>query len=109
MILTHGHRFVRLTGLTDARIGCPMAITAENLAEKYNISKEDCDAFAARSQELWAAADAAGRFSTEITPIELKGRKGPVIFERDEHPRPETTTESLSKVGPPYAIFISLT
>lgn len=86
--------------LTDNYIGCPMAITAENLAEQYNLSKEECDEFAARSQELWNAANEAGRFKDEITPVEIKTRKGKVAFDTDEHPRPSTTADSLAKLKP---------
>ena len=90
------------TCLTDSFTGQPMAITAENLATKYNISREDCDAYAIRSQQTWAAAQAAGRFASEITPIELKSRKGTVTFEVDEHARPETQIEGLAKLAPVF-------
>jgi len=82
-------------GLTDQYAGCPMAITAENLAEEYDISKADCDAYAHRSQQTWAAANAAGKFDDEIAPVELKTRRGTVEFKTDEHPRPETTVEQI--------------
>ena len=62
--------------LTDSYTGAPMAITAENLAEKYDISREETDAYAAESQARWAAAHAAGRFADEIIGIELRSRKG---------------------------------
>eukprot|EP01094_Clydonella_sp_ATCC50884_P027119 TRINITY_DN7660_c0_g1_i1.p1 TRINITY_DN7660_c0_g1~~TRINITY_DN7660_c0_g1_i1.p1 ORF type:complete len:412 (+),score=147.59 TRINITY_DN7660_c0_g1_i1:60-1238(+) len=84
--------------LTDAYIKTPMAITAENLGEKYGISREECDAFALRSQQRWAAAQEAGVFKSEIVPVELKGRKGPESFEVDEHARPQTTPDSLAKL-----------
>jgi acetyl-CoA acyltransferase 2 len=83
--------------LTDSYTGAPMAITAENLAVQYGISVEDANAFAMLSQERWAAADAAGRFANEITPIELKTKKGVVQFARDEHPR-ATTMDTLAKL-----------
>eukprot|EP00040_Diaphanoeca_grandis_P018302 m.96202 g.96202 ORF g.96202 m.96202 type:complete len:396 (-) comp26875_c0_seq2:143-1330(-) len=86
--------------LTDSYIGCPMAITAENLAEQYGLGKEECDAFAARSQDLWAAANAAGRFANEIVPLEIKTRKGVTVFDTDEHPRAGTTAASLAKLKP---------
>jgi acetyl-CoA acyltransferase 2 len=85
-------------GLTDSYTGMPMAITAENLAEKYGISREECDAYALRSQKLWAEADAAGRFADEIVPVQVKTRKGVDAFARDEHPRPQTTAEILAKL-----------
>ncbi|MSP16701.1 MAG: acetyl-CoA C-acetyltransferase [Myxococcales bacterium] len=86
-------------GLTDSYVNMSMAITAENLAEKYAITREECDAYALRSQRLWGEALAAGRFAAELTPIELKSRKGPVTFARDEHPRPESTPEALAKLS----------
>ncbi|XP_052802310.1 3-ketoacyl-CoA thiolase, mitochondrial-like [Mya arenaria] len=85
-------------GLTDSYTKMPMAITAENLAEQYNISREDCDVFALSSQQRWGTANAAGVFKAEIAPIELKGKKGPESFEVDEHPRPQTTMEGLKKL-----------
>ncbi len=89
-------------GLTDSYTSMPMAITAENLAEKYSISREECDAYALRSQKAWAEAQAAGRFADEIAPLELKSKKGPVQFAKDEHPRPETTPEALAKLSPVF-------
>src|SRR5262249_4047594 len=65
-------------GLTDSYVGMPMAITAENLAEKYGISREECDSYALRSQKTWAEAQQAGRFSEEISALEVKTRKGHV-------------------------------
>jgi acetyl-CoA acyltransferase 2 len=90
------------TCLTDTYTGMPMAITAENLAEKYQISRADCDAFALRSQQTWGAANAAGKFKDEIAAIELTTRKGTVSFDTDEHPRPETTIEGLTKLKPVF-------
>src|SRR5262249_18943338 len=90
------------TALTDSYTGMPMAITAENLAEKYGITRAECDAYALRSQRAWADAQAAGRFADEIAPLELKGKKGPVAFDKDEHPRPDTTPEALAKLPPVF-------
>ena len=74
-----------------------MPQTADNVAEDYNINREDQDAFAARSQARWAAAQEAGVFADEITPVSVPQRKGdPVIVDTDEHPRPGTTAEKLS-------------
>ncbi|XP_071121080.1 3-ketoacyl-CoA thiolase, mitochondrial-like [Mytilus edulis] len=84
--------------LTDSHTGLPMAITAENLAEQYNISREDCDKYALQTQQRWKQAQDSGVFKTEITPMTLKGRKGPEVFEVDEHPRPQTTMETLGKL-----------
>jgi acetyl-CoA acetyltransferase family protein len=90
------------TALTDSYTGLPMAITAENLAEKYGISREACDAYALRSQQAWAQADAGGVFAAEIAPIQIKSRKGPVTFAKDEHPRPDATLEGLAKLAPVF-------
>jgi acetyl-CoA acetyltransferase family protein len=88
--------------LTDSYAGMPMAITAENLAEQYGISREVCDQYALRSQRAWAAANEAGRFKDEIAPIEIKGKKGSVQFAVDEHPRPQSTIEALAKLAPVF-------
>jgi acetyl-CoA acetyltransferase family protein len=90
------------SALTDSYTGMPMAITAENLAEKYGIGREACDAYALRSQKSWAAADVEGKLKAEIVPVSVKSKKGPVSFERDEHPRPETTAEGLAKLAPVF-------
>ena len=84
--------------LTDSYTGMPMAITAENLAEQYKISRQECDEYALRSQKAWAAANEGGHFKDEIAPIELKSKKGPIQFAVDEHPRPTTTMEILAKL-----------
>jgi acetyl-CoA acyltransferase len=79
-----------------------MPETAENVAEDFNISREDQDAFALRSQQKAAAAQANGRLAQEIVPVTIPQRKGdPVVVDRDEHPR-ETTLEALSKLGTPF-------
>lgn len=76
-----------------------MPETADNVAEDYNISRDDQDAFAARSQARWAAAQAAGHFADEIIPVSVARRKGdPVVVIEDEHPRPETCADRLSKL-----------
>ncbi len=90
------------SALTDSYSNTPMAITAENLAEKYGISREDCDAFAIRSQQRWAAGQESGAFADEMVPVELKTRKGMVTVDRDEHPRPQTTMETLAKLPPVF-------
>ncbi|WFD01365.1 acetyl-CoA C-acyltransferase [Malassezia obtusa] len=76
----------------------PMGITAENLAEKYGISREQCDQFALQSQQRWAKAQEAGAFKDEIAPMEVKVKKATETFEVDEHPRPNATIESLAKL-----------
>jgi 3-oxoadipyl-CoA thiolase len=74
-----------------------MPETADEVARDWGISRADQDAFALRSQARWAAADAAGRFAGEITPVEVPRRKGgPFVLNRDEHPRPDTTAETLA-------------
>lgn len=89
-------------GLTDSYAQVPMGITAENLAEKYNITREECDEFTVRSQQAWGRAKEDGIFDLEIAPVEVKGRKGPTVIDTDEHPRPEATVESLSKLRPVF-------
>ena len=90
-------------GLWDAFNDYHMGITAENLVDKYEISREQQDAFAAASQQKAAAAIEAGRFVNEITPILIPQRKGdPVAFKVDEQPRGETTAESLAKLRPAF-------
>ncbi|MCC7382824.1 MAG: acetyl-CoA C-acetyltransferase [Deltaproteobacteria bacterium] len=86
------------TALTDSYTGLPMAITAENLAEKYQISQDLVDAFSIESQQRFAAAQKAGYFDKEITPVVIKSKKGDVSFSKDEHNRPETTLEGLKKL-----------
>ncbi|GLT08667.1 3-oxoadipyl-CoA thiolase [Sulfitobacter porphyrae] len=76
-----------------------MPETADNVAADHDVSRADQDAFALRSQERWAAADAAGVFADEITPVTIPQRKGdPIVVDRDEHPRPQTTAEALGKL-----------
>jgi acetyl-CoA C-acetyltransferase len=90
-------------GLWDAFNDYHMGITAENLVDKYEISREQQDAFAAASQQKAAAAIEAGRFVDEITPILIPQRKGdPVAFKVDEQPRGDTTAQSLAKLRPAF-------
>ena len=84
--------------LTDTHCGCSMAVTAENCASKYGISRQAQDEFALRSQSLAAAAWDAGRLAEEVVPVELTTRKGTEIFARDDHMRPDTTLEGLSRL-----------
>ncbi|PLT35565.1 thiolase family protein [Bacillus sp. V5-8f] len=79
-----------------------MGITAENVAERYNISREDQDAFAIESQKRAGQAIAEGKFQEEIVPIEVKEKKNSFLFDTDEHPRPETTYEKLSSLKPAF-------
>mgnify|MGYP003430081204 CR=1 FL=1 len=90
-------------GLWDAFNDYHMGITAENLVDKYALSREAQDAFAAASQQKAVAAIEAGRFVAEITPILIPSRKGdPVAFATDEQPRAGTTAESLAKLKPAF-------
>ena len=90
-------------GLWDAFNDYHMGITAENLAERYGITREQQDAFAADSQRKAAEAIAAGRFGDEITPISIPQRKGdPVLFDTDEQPRAGTTADALAKLKPAF-------
>jgi acetyl-CoA C-acetyltransferase/acetyl-CoA acyltransferase 2 len=90
------------TCLTDEYAGCAMGITAENVAEKYGLTRNACDEYALSSQRRWAAAEKEGRFKEEIAPMEVAAKKGPVVFERDEGPRPDTTAEALAKLSPVF-------
>ncbi|KAL8565362.1 3-ketoacyl-CoA thiolase, mitochondrial [Nucella lapillus] len=84
-------------GLTDSYVKLPMALTAENLAQQYNISKQDCDQYAFQTQTRWQQAQKAGKFADEIYPITVKGKKGLEEFSVDEHPR-LTGMEGLAKL-----------
>jgi acetyl-CoA C-acetyltransferase len=79
-----------------------MGITAENLAEKWGITREEQDAFAAESHRRAGVAIAEGRFKEQIVPIVLKSRKGETVFDTDEHCKPETTVEALAKMRPAF-------
>ncbi|KAB5591971.1 Acetyl-CoA C-acyltransferase [Ceratobasidium theobromae] len=117
----------QVPGATPGAAPTPMGITAENLAQKYGITREQCDAYALRSQQRWAAAQESGAFEAEISPVELKTRKGTQVhtynsttaeitqikwivclqmFSVDEHPRPTATLEALAKLP---SVFIKNT
>ena len=85
-------------GLMDAFHGYHMGNTAENVAEQWQITREQQDEFALSSQQKAAAAQAAGKFKDEIVPVTIKTRKGETVVDTDEHPKPETTLESLQKL-----------
>src|SRR3982750_2047008 len=97
---TIGWRFIN--PLLKAQYGVDaMPETGENVAEEFQVSRADQDAFAIRSQQRAGAAIAAGYFAEEIIPITIPGGKaGPVTVDKDEHPRPETTLEALTKLRP---------
>ncbi|MDE2573097.1 MAG: thiolase family protein [bacterium] len=92
--------------MVNAKMPKPWTIslgeTAEVVAEKYGVSREDQDRFAYESQMKARAAAEAGRFAGEIVPVRIAGRKSETLVERDEHPRPETTLEQLAKLAPAF-------
>lgn len=89
-------------GLNDAFSDKHSGWHTEDLVIKNGISREDQDRWALRSQQRFAAAQAAGKFDAEIAAVEVSGRKGPTVFAKDEHNRPETTAESLAKLKPAF-------
>lgn len=86
------------SALTDTYCGCSMAITAENLAQKYSVTREETDEFAVRSHLAAAAAYEGNRLQEEIVPVEISTKKGTKIVDRDEQIRPDTTIEGLAKL-----------
>ena len=90
-------------GLWDAFHGYHMGTTAENVAEKYQITREQQDQFAAASQRKAGEAMKAGRFKDEIAPVTVKGRKGDVVISEDEYPKPSTDYEVLQKLRPAFS------
>ncbi len=90
-------------GLWDIFNDYHMGITAENLAEKYNLTREEQDKFALRSQQRAEEAIKSGRFKDEIVPVEVPQRKGdPLVVDTDEHPRFGSTIEGLAKLRPAF-------
>ncbi|WP_114393356.1 acetyl-CoA C-acetyltransferase [Oleisolibacter albus] len=89
-------------GLMDAFHGYHMGMTAENVAEKWQITREEQDAFAAASQQKAEAALKAGRFKDEIVPVTIAGRKGDVVVDTDEYPKAGSTAEALAKLRPAF-------
>jgi acetyl-CoA C-acetyltransferase len=89
-------------GLNDAFSGQHSGWHTEDLVKEMNISRDDQDRWAERSQKSFSAAQAAGLFSAEIAPVEIHGRKGPTVFDKDEHNRPDTSFESLAKLKPAF-------
>lgn len=86
-------------GLTDSYCKTPMGVTAENLATKYKIPREEVDQFALRSQTLWKKAHDSGYFREELAPVTVKVKGKEEIVDVDEHPRPQTTLEGLAKLS----------
>jgi 3-oxoadipyl-CoA thiolase len=106
---TIGWRFTN-PKLSELHYPYSMGETAENVARKWNISREEQDGFALQSQQRWKAAHDAGKWNDEIIPVLIApgsagGRRGddPIIFDTDEHPRPDTTLEKLAKLRPAFA------
>ncbi|MFZ3035399.1 MAG: 3-oxoadipyl-CoA thiolase [Parvibaculum sp.] len=98
---TIGWRFIN--PLMNKQYGThSMPETAENVAEEFQISRADQDAFALRSQQRAGAAMASGRFEREIVPVTINSRKGETVVSEDEHPRPTTTAEQLAKLPTPF-------
>jgi len=92
-----------MVALLDTYCNTPMAGTAENLARKFEIPRADQDRYALRSQQAATRARAAGFFAEEIVPVEVKTKKGAVLFDQDDHLRPETTLEGLAKLRPAFS------
>src|SRR5690606_17928199 len=80
-----------------------MGVTAENVARRYNISREDQDALALTSHQRAARAAAEGRFQAQIVPVVRQTRKGEVVFDQDEHVRPDASIENFAKLKPVFA------
>jgi acetyl-CoA C-acetyltransferase len=89
-------------GLNDAFSGEHSGWHTEDLVKSRQITREAQDRWAERSQKRFSTAQAAGKFKDEITPVELRARKGPKVFDQDEHNRPDTTSESLAKLHPAF-------
>ena len=89
-------------GLNDAFSDAHSGWHTEDLAEKYQVTREAQDRWALRSQQRFAAAQAAGHFNAQILPVEVPGKKGPTPFDKDEHNRPDTTLETLARLKPAF-------
>lgn len=88
------------SALTDAYAGIPMAITAENLGEKYGITREQCDEYSLKTQTRYKEALAAGKFKEEMTSVTVESKKGPSTISHDEHPKSEVGLEKLKTLKP---------
>jgi acetyl-CoA C-acetyltransferase len=91
-----------MDGLNDAFSGQHSGWHTEDLARSHQITREEQDRWAERSQKRFSAAQSAGKFAAEIAAVEIASRKGPIKFEKDEHNRPDTTVESLAKLKPAF-------
>lgn len=90
------------SALTDSYPKTPMAITAENLAVKYDITREQADKYSIQSQQRYKAAFDKGYFAAEISPLTVETRKGSVVVDKDEHPKPDSTLEKLATLKPVF-------
>ena len=91
---------VMTSALTDAYAGIPMAITAENLGEQYGITRDQVDQYSSKTQMRYARALSEGIFSSEMAPVTLQTKKGPQVFDKDEHPKPDVPLEKLKALKP---------
>ena len=91
-----------VAGLTDPFGAGHMGMTAENLADQFNVSREDQDALAVTSHQNAARAQAEGRFDSQIVPVEIKSRKGTIVFDKDEHVRADISLEKLAGMRPAF-------
>lgn len=88
------------SALTDAHVGLPMAITAENLGEKYGITRDQVDQYSILSQTRYREALAAGKFAQEITPVKIESKKGTMLVDKDEHPKPDVGLDKVKALKP---------
>ena len=101
----YGHMDLRDSmwdSLTNLGVGPGMGITAENVAEEYNVTREEMDAYSLRSQQRAVAAIDAGKFKEEIIPVTVPGRKGDTVYDTDEYPKRDANLEKLTKLKPTF-------
>ena len=101
----YGHMELRDSmwdSLTNLGVGPGMGITAENVADEYNVTREEMDAYSLRSQQRAVAAIDAGKFKDEIIPITVPGRKGDMVYDTDEYPKRDASLEKLAKLKPTF-------
>lgn len=101
----YGHMELRDSmwdSLTNLGVGPAMGITAENVADEYNVTREEMDAYSLRSQQRAVAAVDSGRFKDEIVPVTVHGKKGDTVYDTDEYPKRDVTMEKLAKLKPSF-------
>ena len=101
----YGHMELRDSmwdSLTNLGVGPAMGITAENVADEYNVTREEMDAYSLRSQQRAVAAVDSGRFKDEIVPVTVHGKKGDTVYDTDEYPKRDVTMEKLAKLKPTF-------